>query len=69
MPQNAVDQLDRAVAFKITAYDFRKFDGKPEHWYGFRNQMLSMLGVAGFVSILDQARPIVDVEGNHHRYY
>ena len=69
-PQDAVNQpLDRAVAFKITAQDFGKFDGKPEHWYGFRNKMLSTLGVAGFSSILDQARPIVDVEGNRRLYY
>ena len=54
----AVDQpLDGAVAFKITTQDFGKFDGMSEHWYGYRTKMLSTLGVAGFSSILDQARP------------
>jgi len=69
-PNNEVNELfNRAVTFKITAQDFGKFDGKPEHWYGFKNKMLSTLGVAGFSSILDQGRPIVDVEGNHRLYF
>jgi len=70
VPQNAVnEQFNRAVTFKITAQDFGKFDGKPEHWYGFKNKTLSTLGVAGFSSILDPARPIVDEEGNRRLYY
>jgi hypothetical protein len=69
-PQNAANEpLNRAVTFKITAQDFGKFDGKPEHWYGFKNKTLSTLGVAGFSSILDPARPIVDEEGNRRLYY
>ena len=63
-PPNAVDQpLDRAVGFKITAEDFGKFDGKPEHWYGFRNKMLSTLGVAGFSPSLIRQRLLWMLKG------
>ena len=32
--------FSRTVSFKIAAHDFGKFDGKPEHWYAFKNKML-----------------------------
>ena len=59
----------KAVAFKIGANDFGKFDGRPEHWYAFKNKTMSTLGVAGFSSILDKGKPIKDQEGNHRVYY
>jgi len=43
--------FSKAASFKIAAHDFVKFNGKPEHWYAFRNKTLSTLGVAGFSSI------------------
>jgi len=42
---------------------------KPEHWYAFKNKTISALGVAGFSTILDKAKPIKDQEGNHRVYY
>ena len=62
--------FSKAVSFKIAAHDFGKFDGKPEHWYAFKNKTMSTLGVAGFSSILDKTKPIIkDQEGNHRVYY
>ena len=61
--------FSKAVSFKIAAHDFGKFDGKPEHWYAFKNKTMSTLGVAGFSSILDKTKPIKDQEGNHRVYY
>ena len=51
----------------MQANDFGKFDGKPEHWYAFKNKTMSTLG--GFSSILDRTKPIKDREGNHRVYY
>jgi len=61
--------FSKAVSFKIAAHDFGKFDGKPEHWYAFKNKIMSALGVAGFSSILDKAKTIKGQEGNHRVYY
>ena len=59
----------QAVSFKITAKDFGKFDGKPEHWFPFRNKTESTLGVAGFGSLIDTRVPLKDSEGNVRLYY
>jgi hypothetical protein len=64
-----VMESSKAVSFKIGAQDFGKFDGRPEHWYAFKNKTMSTLGVAGFSSILDKSIPIKDQEGNHRVYY
>ena len=61
--------FSKAVSFKIAAHDFGKFDGKPEHWYAFKNKTMSTLGVAGFSSILCKTKPIKNQEGNHIVYY
>jgi len=61
--------FSKAVSFKIAVHDFGKFDGKPEHWYAFKNKTMSTFGVAGFSSILDKTKPIKDQEGNHRVYY
>ena len=60
--------FSKAVS-KIAVHDFGKFDGKPEHWYAFKNKTMSTLGVAGFSFILDKTKPIKDQEGNHRLYY
>ena len=65
----SVKESSKAVSFKISAHDFGKFEGKPEHWYAFKNKTISTLGVAGFSSILDKATPMRDQEGNHRIYY
>ena len=63
-------ELDyQAVNFKITPKDFGKFDGKPEHWFPFRNKTESTLGVAGFGSLIDVRVPLKDSEGNRRLYY
>ena len=59
----------QAVSFKITPKDFGKFDGKPEHWFPFRNKTESTLGVAGFGSLIDARVPLKDNEGNRRLYY
>ena len=59
----------QAVSFKITAKDFGKFDGKPEHWFPFRNKTESTLGMAGFGSLIDTKVPLKDSEGNMRLYY
>ena len=65
----SVKESSKAVTFKIAVHDFGKFDGKPEHWYTFKNNTISTLGVAGFSPILDKAMPMRDQEGNHCVYY
>ena len=35
----------KAVSFKIVVHDVGKFDGKPEHWYVFKNKIMPTLGV------------------------
>jgi hypothetical protein len=59
----------KAVTFKITATDFGKFDGRPEHWFPFKNKTESTLGIAGFSSLVDDNFPIKDTEGNWRLYY
>jgi len=61
--------FSKAVSFKIAANDFGKFDGKPEHWYAFKNKTMSTLCVAGISSILDKTKPTKDQEGNCGVYY
>ena len=62
-------EFSKAVSFKVSANDFGKFDGKPDHWYAFKNKTMSAFGVASFSSILDDAKPIKVKEGNPRVYY
>jgi hypothetical protein len=54
------EMFNKAVTFKITATDFGKFDGRPEHWFPFKNKTESTLGIAGFSSLADEKVPIKD---------
>ena len=69
IPRPAAIQGELAATFKITAKDFGKFDGMPEHWFSFKNKTKSTLGIAGFSSLLDPDAPIRDIEGNHRLYF
>lgn len=69
IPRPAAIQGELAASFKITAKDFGKFDGMPEHWFSFKNKTKSTLGIAGFSSLLDPNVPIRDIEGNHRLYF
>jgi len=66
---DVVEGNAQAVSFKITAKDFGKFDGSPEHWFAFKNKTQSTLGIAGFSALLDERIPIRDIEGNWRLYY